>query len=307
MTNKVYKTTNSSGGEAKRKMRYEAFEGLIKAVTAELELYGGRALVGPSNFQTRARNYWLERMDPHNRAGFMISGKYEEWLQNGVDGTSFWNWLQVNGGGAIQAQSQVHGYNNPNRAQWQHHKHFDSVTGELRNGNDTPFCTSLLRTEFSKTGWAVWVCSMMMLDEFANDFGNFIFSNTHRAGWDHHSSFLGGNAVMAAGEWVVTNTGRIKVITAKSGHYMPKWENLQRFVTVMTQIPGNAIIRPNMLDHNNGTDTIKYYRVADFRHRGLLATPLRRDVVLNAIRPSNEDITEHFRGGTGRLRDMLPP
>ena len=35
-----------------------------------------------------------------------------------------------------------------------------------------------------------------------------------------------------------------------------------------------------MLDHNNGTDKIKFYTVRDFRSRGLGATPLKKGVVL---------------------------
>jgi len=307
MTNRGYKTTNSSGQEAKRKKRYEAFDNLIKGIVSELELFGGRALVGPANFQATKRNYWLERTDPHNRAGFLISGKYKQWLQTGVSGQSFWDWLQANGGATIRGQTQVNGYNNPNGAQWEHMKHFEQLTSTLKNSDDTVFATTAMRTEFSETGWAVWVCSMMMLDEFGTEFGNYIFSNTHRAGWDHHSSFLGGNAVIAAGEWIVDNAGKIKVITAKSGHYMPKWENLQRFVTLKQEIPCQAIIRPNMLDHNNGTDTIKYYRVGDFRSRGLLASPLRKADVLGQIAPANYNITERFRGGTDTLSNMLPP
>ncbi len=36
---------------------------------------------------------------------------------------------------------------------------------------------------------------------------------------------------------VVDNTGKIKVITGKSGHYMPKWENLHKFVVRFQDIP----------------------------------------------------------------------
>ena len=87
-----------------------------------------------------------------------------------------------------------------------------------------------------------------------------------------------------------------------------KWENLHRFVTRFTDIPGDAIIRPNMLDHNNGADTIKFYRISDFRARRLGATPLRRNVVMGAIGATgaNSNITEHFAGTSRTLSALLP-
>jgi hypothetical protein len=113
---------------------------------------------------------------------------------------------------------------------------------------------------------------------------------------------------MAAGEWTVDSTGKIRVITGKSGHYMPKWENLHKFVARFPDIPGDAIIRPNMLDHANGTDKIKFYRVRDFRARELRATPLRRTAVLDAIKATgaNWNIEEHFTGGHASMSSLLP-
>lgn len=223
MTSKVYKTMNSSGNTAKRKLRYEAFDKLLQEVATELESYGGKTLVGPTNFTVSGkRNYWLERLDPKNRAGYLISVKYDQWRSIGTDGVTFWEWLKANGGSYIKTQSKVNGYNNPNSAQWEHQKHF--VGSVLCNADDTYFTTNLLETAFSGNGWGVWVCSLLMANENNSDFGNFIFSNTHKAGYDHHSSFLGGSAVLAAGEWVVDSTGTIKVITGKSGHYMQMGE-----------------------------------------------------------------------------------
>ena len=164
-----------------------------------------------------------------------------------------------------------------------------------------------MRTEFSRNGWAVWVCSMPTIDP-GGKFGAFVFSYTHNAGYDHHSSVLGGAPVMAAGEWVVKN-GKIIAMTGKSGHYMPKWENLHRFVVRFGDVPGDAIIRPNMLDHANGTSTIKFYRVSDFRLNELRAKPLSRTVVMNTIRATgaNVNITEHLPGGvTKTLSELLP-
>ena len=305
MTDKAMKTLNSKGGPAKRQVRYNAFTTLVADVTKEIESLGGKLLTGPMNFQENKRNYWLERLDPDHRAGYLISAKYNAWVQSGST-LSFWAWLDANGGHPLKSQSKVEGYENVEHAQWQHCRYFDGSV-LLNAEDDMPFCTQAMRTEFSSNGWAVWVSSLPMHCP-GGEIGVYIFSYTHRAGFDHHSSFLGGAPVMAAGEWTVDSTGKIRVITGKSGHYMPKWQNLHKWVRRFSEIPGDAIIRPNMLDHNNGTDKVKFYTVRDFRARELRATPLRRSVVMNAIAATgaNSTITEHFTGGSATMSSLLP-
>jgi hypothetical protein len=307
MTDKAMKTVNSMGGPAKRKARYDAFTTLLQEVTEEIDLMGGKMLTGPLNFQENKRNYWLERLDSNHRAGYLISTKYNTWVQSGSTQT-FWNWLQANGGIGLSASSRVAGYENPEGAQWNRNYYIENGLF-YKSKNDRPLKTSSWSTEFSGSGWGVFVCSMPMMDPGAN-VGIFVFSYNHSAGWDHHSSFLGGAPVMAAGEWIVDNTGKVRVMTAKSGHYMPKWENLHRFVCRFPDIPGDAIIRPNMLDCIKDPDKmIKYYRISDFRARKLSATPLKRAVVMGAITSTgaNSNITEHLPGGvTKTLSAMLP-
>jgi hypothetical protein len=51
-----------------------------------------------------------------------------------------------------------------------------------------------------------------------------IYIGSHELGIFHHSSFLAGGPVAAAGE-IVIKDGVILLITAKSGHYRPNpWE-----------------------------------------------------------------------------------
>jgi len=76
--------------------------------------------------------------------------------------------------------------------------------------NGKPFETKLMRTVFSGAGFAIWVQSPK---------DNFYAAN-HVKGHFHHSSFLAGGAVKCGGEIVAVN-GKIKLISAKSGHYQP--------------------------------------------------------------------------------------
>lgn len=305
MTEKSWKQFNSTNGPAKRQARYEAFTSLLREVANEVESLGGKMLTGPYDFRVKSANYWLERIDPHNRAGYEIFEKYNTWVKSHSPDT-FWVWLTANGGEEIRLKTWVAGYANPSRAEW-------GLAYYIENGTfsncytDARLTTQTWRTEFSGQGWGIFVYSMPMPAP-EGTIGRFLFSYNHRAGWSHHSSFLGGKPVTAAGEWIVRD-GRVRVITAKSGHYKPTWQNLHTFVTLLPEIPGDAIIRPNMLDYRDNDGTIKYYRVSDFRSRKLAATPLKRNVVLSLISGcyANNDIVELQQMGTSyKLCDMLP-
>ena len=65
-----------------------------------------------------------------------------------------------------------------------------------------------------------------------DEFGNFYASNTQAQGKFHHSSFLAGKPVAAAGELKVEN-GVLKIITDESGHYWPTIELSDQAVKVL--------------------------------------------------------------------------
>lgn len=72
------------------------------------------------------------------------------------------------------------------------------------------FHTGTLTTAFSGSGWAIFVMSTE----------GKVYTGSHDTGKFHHSSFLSGLPVVAAGEWAV-DQGRVRAVTAKSGHYKP--------------------------------------------------------------------------------------
>ncbi|WP_119726298.1 hypothetical protein [Thermomonospora amylolytica] len=59
-------------------------------------------------------------------------------------------------------------------------------------------------------------------------------SGVHAAGVFHHSSFLAGGPVAAAGELRVVN-GRLGLISDRSGHYQPPPEFRDRVVEMLRQ------------------------------------------------------------------------
>ena len=86
----------------------------------------------------------------------------------------------------------------------------------------------------------------------------------------HHSTFLSGSAVMAAGELVVQQ-GVVKCITAKSGHYTPSVENMRTFVRNFPDISGQAVIIPDF-----ASNPLPAFRVSEFRFGGNTPKGLKR-------------------------------
>lgn len=83
------------------------------------------------------------------------------------------------------------------------------------------FDTSNKATAFSK-GSAIFVI----------DSSGEIYTGIHKLGAFHHSSFLGGGAVMGAGEIQTNSEGQIIGITNKSGHYRPNTEETLRMLQI---------------------------------------------------------------------------
>ena len=81
-----------------------------------------------------------------------------------------------------------------------------------------PFDTSQSTAAYGgRSGRAIWV---------QGPSGRFYSSNESQAGKFHHSSFLAGRDVKAAGDWKVTG-GKLMMISAISGHYHPTLDSLK--------------------------------------------------------------------------------
>jgi hypothetical protein len=85
-----------------------------------------------------------------------------------------------------------------------------------------PLDTNPMSTVFSGSGFAIWV-----IDE-AGD----MYAGNHVFGQMHHSSFLSGGLVAAAGELRAVN-GRLQFLSGKSGHYQPSLAQLQWAIRVL--------------------------------------------------------------------------
>src|SRR5579883_3113233 len=113
------------------------------------------------------------------------------------------------------------------------------------------------QTHFSGHGWGIFVCSA----------DGKLYVHSHEVNVFHHSTFLAGGSVAAAGE-IVIDDGQIKMISCKTGHYRSGPDEMARLVQLIPAIPSEAMIMTKW-----GPPRI-VYTVGDFRAKGNSATPL---------------------------------
>jgi hypothetical protein len=107
--------------------------------------------------------------------------------------------------------------------------------GVLYDANGNRLDTSTLSSIHSGGAGA----GIFVMDQDGN-----IYVGSHERGTFHHSSFLGGQPVAAAGEVVVVN-GRLVSVTDKSGHYKPDVEYSNQVVHELqgrgVEVPDTAV------------------------------------------------------------------
>lgn len=257
------------GGRLKRKFRWDALTDLASQITTEAARVGVKLVRASTNFRNTAEdghneNIWLEVIDPLHRHAYSLSAEYKKWL-DGPSKKSFWE--EIGG----EADPEVEYYRGE-----QNMVYFAArrVVGE----DGEPWSTRNGSTVFSGKGWQIFV--------FAPD--GSLYIHDHLASEFHHTSFLGGGAVLAAGE-IAVDDGWIRAITAKTGHYWTTPDLMLNMVRRMPEIPDHAIVRPDVLDvkrrgaETDGQDSMNFYTVADFRKNGLGATRLNVDEITDRL------------------------
>lgn len=263
----VYLTSKPpQAGKAGNQARWDALTDLATQAVAESKTVGVKLLTSPADFRrikSTAQSYWLERVDPKHRAGFQLSTQYEQWLVGGSVAhgkTSFWDYIAFDAMSEVLflGEGAVDGDGAPIRECYR--VTFDA-TGHAVNIDGSPFTTRDMHTHFSGDGWGVFVV----------DPSGKLYSRSHEVGYFHHSTFLAGRPVAAAGEILSDDTGKIKFITSKTGHYRAGPPEMTRMVNLIPELPGDALILPDFTKMNPPTSQALLYRVDDFRARGSLA------------------------------------
>ncbi len=257
-------------GGGKNALRWAAVKDLLEQIGKEVATLGLRMLSGPADFKAIAGNkpsYWLELTDPEHRAGFVLAPKFAAWLTDAnaiFHKTSFWDHIGTNMNPvpsdiAVKYYPELAG-SLPKFGYNRGKMHF--AGGQLLDEDDDVWDTRDSVTHFSGKGWGIYVVSS----------DGDLYGGSHKAGKHHHSSFLGGGMVIAAGEMAVYD-GIPRFISAKSGHYAPTPDNIRAFVKKFLDIPGDTLVQPKQ--------AAIFYRVNDFRANGLGATALSKAEVTN--------------------------
>ena len=238
--------------------RWAALDDLAKQVIAEGDKLGARFLTGPTDWKTignAQRSYWLEFLSLQHGVGYVLSGEFEKW-RNGAGGAndSFWDYIRIS---APYNPLMVKYYGGTAKAE---KRRVAFKAGKLvRTSDDLPFDTQALQTAASGAGWAIFVVSLT----------GAMYAHKHEVGIYHHSTFLSGSAVLAAGE-LCCDQGVIKCVTAKSGHYAPSKENMAAFVRQFPMTPPKAVIIPDFTK-----DPLPAHLVSEFKFSGAVAPSLK--------------------------------
>jgi hypothetical protein len=115
-----------------------------------------------------------------------------------------------------------------------------------------------------------------------------IYSMKGSEGEIHHSSFLRGEPVIAAGDWLVED-GVVTYVNGASGHYRPGPENLRLFATIHSKCwHHKTLIQPEYMG--------SIYRMQQFLRDGAKAKPLGPDQLrscADTLGTTPEDMMRH--------------
>jgi hypothetical protein len=194
-------------GKFKNKARWDAMRDLMADLMKEAEGVGVKLVRGPADFRKIAVgvkadgtkddgnvSIWLEVLDAKHRHAYNLAESWQKWLST-TGKQSFWEYV---GSGPMDEVAYYQGL-----------LFSTQFRGEcLVKDDDEPVDTREYRSLFSGFGWCIFVYSP----------DGTLYVHEHEKGEFHHTSFLGGGAVLAAGE-IVVDQGRVVALTAKTGHY----------------------------------------------------------------------------------------
>ncbi|KAK3405831.1 IQ domain-containing protein IQM3 [Eucalyptus grandis] len=185
----------------------------------------GKGLSTDAKAQKLAFRHWVEAIDPRHRYGYNLQFYYEKWC-NSDAGQPFFYWLDLGDGKDLDLEDcprsklrqQCIKYLGP---QEREHYEYLVIKGKLIH----KLTGELLDTNKGAQG-AKWI--------FVVSPSHKIYAGQKKKGEFQHSSFLAGGATLAGGRLTVEQ-GILKSISARSGHYRPTPESLNRFLSFLKE------------------------------------------------------------------------
>ncbi|XP_062091831.1 IQ domain-containing protein IQM3-like [Humulus lupulus] len=212
----------------------------------------GKGLCEDSKAQKLAFQHWIEAIDPRHRYGHNLKVYYEEWCRRDA-GQPFFYWLDVGDGHKVDLEDcprprlreECIRYLGP-----QERKAYEYIITE---GKIVHRLTGeLLDTKQGKQS-TKWIFVMSTCRK--------LYVGEKKKGSFHHSSFLAGGATLSAGG-IIAECGRVKSVSAYSGHYRPTDMNLSSFLTFLEENGVNLdeVQVMSTIEDKNNYDTSKSAR-----------------------------------------------
>ncbi|KAE8905501.1 hypothetical protein PF007_g12456 [Phytophthora fragariae] len=195
------------------------------------------------------KDFWLEALDAQHRYGFNLRAFHKVWKHEMADAShssreedaSFFHWLDHGNGSRLELP--------------------ECSQQELRSTR-VEYCTTEQRKQYelkfvygeegdSRVQYAASGC-VVHTDErskwiFVVDLAGRMYLGRKRKGRFHHSSFVSGAPIFAAGKIIIKN-GVILAIEPHSGHFKPRLENLLSLCSILADhgvdIDDVAFIKP---------------------------------------------------------------
>ncbi|KAJ6727398.1 IQ DOMAIN-CONTAINING PROTEIN IQM3-LIKE [Salix purpurea] len=198
----------------------------------------GKGLGKDAKAQKLAFQHWIEAIDPRHRYGHNLNFYYEEWCK--ADALQpFFYWLDIGDGKEIDLKvcpriklcQECIQYLGPQEREQYEYIIAEGTVVHKQNGNLLDTNQGL---EASK-----WIFVMSTCRK--------IYAGEKKKGAFHHSSFLAGGTTLAAGRLTAEN-GKLRSISAYSGHYRPTNQNLGGFLAFLEE---NGINLNEIRVHNS--------------------------------------------------------
>ncbi|TDH71657.1 hypothetical protein CCR75_001067 [Bremia lactucae] len=212
--------------------------------------YDGKTIVCHASILHK--DFWLEALDKHHRYGFHLRAFHKAWKHematyedhghNNCKNASFFDWLDHGNGQYVELpECTQHGLR--------------STRVEYCNAEERQvYKLEFVALKESKAVRVQYAMSQRVIhtDErskwiFVIDLSGFMYLGRKRKGRFHHSSFVSGAPIVAAGKIIIKN-GIILAVEPHSGHFKPRLENLQALCSILAthgvDIDRIAFIKP---------------------------------------------------------------
>ncbi|CAM8889209.1 unnamed protein product [Rhodiola kirilowii] len=207
--------SSSTSGSSSETAKSKWYRAKVKAVRV------GKGLSKNAVFRKLASQHWLEAVDPGHRYGHNLRYYHALWRKSSSR-EPFFQWLNHGEGKDLNLdetcpRDKLQG----ERVRYLSPEEREAYEVILEDGKFKNKKTNQL---IDTSGDGKWI--------FVLSTSGTLYVGKKTKGLFHHSSFLAGGAISAAGRVLVEN-GVLKAISRQSGHYQPTEENLNYFVSFL--------------------------------------------------------------------------